>query len=168
MPRQIDYQSTFPCPAEQVFTTMVDPDFLRERLAAIGGPGAALLEHHRDADGARYRIRHGIDPGTMPAVVRTVLPGSITVERTEDWTHRNAGQYLGDVQVSIGSAPASASGGMRLRDVPDSGSELQIRIDASVHVPLIGGKVEDVVVGGIRTLLDMETDFTRRWLSGQR
>ena len=81
MSRQFDYRSTWPYPADEVYAAMVDPDYLRARLARIGGPGAALLEHHVDPDGVHYRLRHGLDPKDMPAVIRTVLPGDITIER---------------------------------------------------------------------------------------
>jgi Protein of unknown function (DUF2505) len=168
MSQQIDYRSTSPHPADEIYATMVDPDFLQARLAAIGGPGAALLEHHADGEGARYRLRHGIDPKAVPSVVRSVMPSNITIERTERWTRRDGGHYLGDVDVAISGAPGSVAGGMRLRDVPDEGSELQVRVDVTVKVPLIGGKIEGVVVEQLRSLLDMESAFTQKWLAGER
>lgn len=168
MPRQIDFRSTSTHPADEVYATMVDPDFLRARLEQIGGPGAALLEHTADIDGARYRLRHGLDSDHLPSMVRGVLPGSLTIERTERWTRQESGRYLGDVQVSIEGAPASAAGGMRLRDTPDGGSELQVRADITVDVPLIGGKIEGVVADQVQNLLRSESEFTQQWLAGGR
>jgi hypothetical protein len=168
MSRQIDHRSSAPHSADEVYATMVDPDFLRARLQQIGGQGAALLEHSADLEGARYRLRHGLDPEDLPSVVRAVLPGDLTVERSERWTRQDSGSYLGDVEVRIPGAPASAAGGMRLRDLPDGGSELNVRADVTVSVPLIGGKIEGIVAEQVLKLLTAETAFTRQWLAGNR
>jgi hypothetical protein len=166
MSRQIDYRSTSPHSADEVYATMVDPEFLRARLERIGGPGAGLLDHSADGGGARYLLRLGLDAKDLPSVVRSVLPGDVTIERNERWTRQDSGRYLGDVEVTIPGTPASATGGMRLRDLPDGGSELSVRADVRVSVPLIGGKIEGVVGEQVQKLLAAETAFTAAWLAG--
>jgi hypothetical protein len=165
MPRQIDYRSTSTYPADEVYATMTDPEYLRARLARIGGPGAGLLEHTADGEGTRYRLRHGLDAKDLPSMVRNVLPGELTIERTETWTRQGAGRYAGDVQVTIHGAPASAVGGMRLRDTERGDSELLVRADVTVNVPLIGGKIEDIIAQQVESLLAAETAFTQQWLA---
>jgi hypothetical protein len=165
MTRQIDYRSTSPHSADEVYATMVDPDYLRARLEQIGGPGAGLLEHTADVKGAHYRLRHGLDAKDLPSVVRGVLPRDLTIERSERWTRQDSGRYLGDVKVTIPGAPASAAGGMRLRDLTDGGSELQVRADVRVSVPLVGGKIEGIIGEHVQKLLAAETTFTRQWLA---
>ena len=164
MATQFDYRSTSTYPADEVYATMVDPDYLRARLAEIGGPGAALLEHSADTDTARYRLRHGIDPEKLPSLIRTVLPREVVIERTETWRRQGVGDYTGDIRVTIPGTPGSATGAMRLRDT-DGGSELHIRIEVTVNVPLLGGKVESMVSGHIKDLLASESAFTQQWLA---
>jgi Protein of unknown function (DUF2505) len=165
MSRQIDYRSTSPHSADALYATMVDPDYLRARLEQIGGPGADLLEHAADGKGAHYRMRHGLDAEDLPSVVRRILPGDLMIERSERWTRQDGGRYLGDVKVTIPGAPASAAGGMRLRDLPDGGSELNIRADVTVSVPIIGGKIEGIVGEQVQRLLTAETTFTQQWMA---
>lgn len=167
MSTQFDYRSSSSHPAEEVYAAMVDPDYLRARLEEIGGPGAALLEHSADADGARYRLRHGLDPNALPSMVRGVLPGEIVIERTESWKREAAGRFAGDTGVTIPGAPGSAAGVMRLRDL-DGGSELEIRIDVTVKVPVIGSLIEGTVGGHVKGLLAAESEFTQRWLERER
>jgi hypothetical protein len=164
MSRQIDFRSVSPYTADEVYATMVDPDYLRARLERIGGPGAALLAHSADVNGAHYRLRLGLDGKDLPSVVRAVLSGDVTIERDERWTRQDSGRYVGDVDVAIPGAPASATGAMRLRDLPDGGSELSVRADVRVSVPLIGGKIEGVVGEQVQRLLAAETAFTQTWL----
>jgi hypothetical protein len=165
MSRQIDFRSVSPHTADEFYATMVDPDYLRARLERIGGPGADLLEHSADVQGARFVVRQGIEAEDLPSVVRGVLPGNLTIERNERWTRQGSGRYVGDVDVTIPGAPASATGGMRLQDLPDGGCELNVRADVRVSVPIIGGKIEGVVGEQVQRLLAAETAFTKAWLT---
>jgi hypothetical protein len=103
----------------------------------------------------------------MPSVVRRVMPGEITIERSEQWA-REDGVYRGEVQVAIPGTPASAGGGMRLRDLSDGGSELHVRADVTVRVPLVGGKIEGIVGEQVQKLLAAESAFIRQWLAQDR
>ena len=53
---------------------------------------------------------------------------------------------------------------MGLRDA-GPGSELRIRTDVTVKVPLLGGRIEDSVGAQILKLLDSETAFTLDWMN---
>lgn len=165
MSRQIDYRSTSTYPADEVYATMVDPEYLESRLSRLGGRDAALLEHHADTESARYRLRHGMDAKDLPSMVRNVLPGDVVIERTESWTRKSAGHYHGEVEVLIKGTPASAAGGMRLRDLDGAESELLVRADVTVKVPLLGGRIEGVIAEQVQNLLGAETQFTLEWLA---
>lgn len=164
MSSRIDYLASSPAPADTVYATMVDPEYLRERLSRIGGRGAGLLEHAADEQGARYRVRHGLAAEDLPALVRNLVPGELVIERSERWTRKGDGQYLGEVDVTIPGTPASATGGMRIRDV-DGGSEFAVRAEVTVNIPLLGGRIEAAVGEQIRSLLGAESQFTQEWLA---
>lgn len=163
MPRQITHRSTSEFPAERVYSAMTDPEYLDARLEQLGGPGAALLEHSVDDDGARYRLRHGVDADVVPPMVRSLVAGDLVIERTETLTQAGPGRYTGTVAVSIPGTPASASGVMRLVDI-EGGSEFVVDAAVTVRVPLLGGKIESMVAGQIEGLLATETQFTIDWL----
>ena len=164
MSRQFDYRAMPPQPAAAVFAAMVDADCLRARLAALGGRNAALLEHEADADGARFRVRHGLDPSDMPQAVRSFLPSDFVIHRLETWRRSADGHYTGMADVDVPGTPASASGQMGLRDA-GTGSELRIRTDVTVRVPLFGSRIEGSVGEQILKLLDAETAFTLDWMN---
>ncbi|WP_214368054.1 DUF2505 domain-containing protein [Pseudonocardia sp. H11422] len=167
MARSIDYRSTSQHPADEVYATMVDPDYLRARLEHLGGPGAGLQEHTADVHGARYRLRHGLDAEHLPPIVQKVLTDDIVIERSERWTRTGEGRYDGEVTVRIPGTPASATGWMRLADLngADAGtSEFVVHADVTVRVPLIGGKIEATVAEQVTRLLASETAFTLDYL----
>jgi hypothetical protein len=163
MARSIDHRSTFDHPADKVFATMTDPEYLRARLRELGGPGSDLLEHEADAEHARYRLRQGLSEKDLPPIVGKVVSGDLAIERTET-LNRSGDGYTGDVAVQIKGAPASASGTMRLTPA-DGGTAFEVHADVSVSVPLIGGKIEEIVADQVRKLLNEETAFTASWLT---
>lgn len=168
MASQIDYRSTSTHSADDLYAAMVDPEFLKARLTQLGGPGAALVEHATDAEGARYTIRHGLESKDLPSVVRGLLPNPLVIERTENWKRHESGGYGGETSVTIRSTPASAMGGMRLRDLAEGGSEFLVRANVTVNVPLFGGRVEEVVGEQVKNLLAAESRFTAEWLAKPR
>ncbi|MGD9525823.1 DUF2505 domain-containing protein [Pseudonocardia sp.] len=168
MARSLAYRAASEYPAQDVYTVMVDADFLSARLRQMGGPGAALLEHKADADGARYALRHGLDAKDLPSFVAGFLPSTIVIERTETLRRERPGRYAGTVEVTIAGTPASASGGMRLADVAGGGSAFDVRADVTVSVPFVGGKIEGIVAEQVRQLLAAETRFTMDWIAAHR
>lgn len=168
MPSEIEHRSTSTYPAGKVYAAMVDRAYLDARLARIGGRDAGVLEYRADADGARYRLRHGLDADAMPSMVRSLLPGDIAIERTESWTRVDASRYDGEAQVDVQGTPASGVGGMRLRDDEAGGSLLVVRSAFTVDVPFIGGRIEQIIGQQVRNLLAAEAEFTQAWLDQHR
>ena len=163
MARSIDYRSTLAFPADKVFATMTDEEYLRARLRELGGPGSELLEHQVGPDGARYQLKQGLSEKDLPPIVGKVMQGDLAIQRTETLRATGPRAYGGDVDVAISGVPASASGTMSLAD-NGAGSEFEVHADVEVKVPLFGGKIEEIVAGQVRRLLEAETAFTVRWL----
>jgi len=163
MARSIDYRSTMAFPAEKVFATMTDEEYLRARLRELGGPGSELLEHEASPEGARYRLKQGLSESDLPPIVGKVMNGDLSIQRTETLRRISPGSYGGDVDVQISGAPASATGTMALAD-DGAGSLFEVHADVTVRVPLIGGKIEEIVADQVRRLLEAETAFTISWL----
>jgi len=163
MARSIDYRSTLAYPAERVFAAITDEEYLQARLREIGGPGSALLDHEATPEAARYELRQGLSEKDLPPIVGKVMNGDLAIVRTETLNRIQPGRYSGDVDVAIPGAPASASGTMALAEDGD-GSLFEVHADVTVRVPLIGGKIEEIVADQVRRLLEAETQFTVRWL----
>lgn len=165
MASSVDYRSISQHAADVVYAAMVDPAYLQARLIRLGGPGAALEEHAADAQGARYRLRHGLDESQLPSGVRMFLAGDIVVERAESWQRTADGHYDGELTVQIPGTPASAQGWMRLADLDTGGSEYVVHADVQVKVPLIGGKIEATVSEQMISMLEMESAFTTDYVN---
>lgn len=149
-----------------MYNTLVDADYLRARLARLGGTGAQLAEHSVRPDGAEFRLRHGVQAKDLPPAVRTLLGGDLTIDRVEKWRSDPAGGYTATTKVTIPNMPGELGGTMRLTG--DDGSDLVLDGSVRVPIPLVGGKIEETVAAQITKLLDSERDFTEEWLDQHR
>ncbi|HSK59429.1 MAG TPA: DUF2505 domain-containing protein [Actinomycetospora sp.] len=163
MPSRITHRATWDAPARDVYAELVDADHLRARLQELGGNDPALVEHTVDASGARVKLRQAVPAEFLPSVIRRFTGGDLVLDRVETWRPRDGGGYEGTVEVTVRGLPGSLSGTQRLTD-SGGGSVTEVDGQASVNVPMVGSRVEGVVVEQVDALLDAEDEFTRRRL----
>lgn len=169
MARRIEHRSTSEWPATRLYEALVDPDHLRERLRHLGGTSTELLDHATTPEGVTLRMRQSVAVDRLPPVARSVVGGDLLIDRTETWREAEPGHSVGEVAAEIAGVPCAIAGSMWLRDLdpPISGlvSEFVVEGTVRVHIPLVGGKLEDLVVDQVRKLLVAEERFTADWLS---
>ena len=147
-----------------MYAAVVTADYLKARLAALGGKNAALYDYTQSEDAAGYRLRHGVAAQDLPAAIRPLLGGDLKIDRVENWRAEPDGTYSGTVRVTIPGMPGDLTGKMKLADVDGGGSTVLITGAVSIPIPLFGGKVEEAVADQLGKLLDAEQKFTENWL----
>jgi hypothetical protein len=163
MAHQIDHHGRFSSDAPTVYAAVSSRPFLLARLAELGGEHSSLESYEEDGGMVRHHSRHGIPADVLPQAVRTLAAGSLTVDRRESWRPGD-GDYRGEVTIAIPGVPGELGGTQRIV-AAGSGSELIAAGSVHVPVPLLGGRIEESVIGYITELLDAESEFTRHWLS---
>lgn len=161
-------EQRFPAPLEAVEAALLDPTFVG-RLAQFPKLGAPeLLEHEVDGDVVRQHIRYRFTGALSPAVTSVVDQARLTwVEETtfDRRTHRGHHSIVPDhyaTRLSCGYTtrlePAGAQADATLRVTEG---------DIRVRFPLVGGKVEKAIVGGLADHADQEIDVLVGWLAEQ-
>jgi hypothetical protein len=141
-----------------MWEVLTDPDFLRAKLHAVGGPRAELVSRDDDGPGVTVVLRQTVPAGSLPSFVRAVLPGDLVIRRIERWQSAE-----GTVHAEVDGAPGTIGGTMSIEPDP-GGSVLVLRLEAKVPLPLVGGKVEKVITDSVSKLMDAEYEFTLQWL----
>lgn len=160
MARRIEVRTEYAHPVERVYAALTDETCVRERLASIGGRNSQLVSFSTDGGTTTAVMRQGIDAEHLPGVVRRVASNGVTIERTETW--RPDGR-TGTVEAAVSGFTGSLQGTTALTETA-GGSELVLDGEVKVGIPLIGGKIEDVIVEQLGKLLRAEAKFTNRWL----
>lgn len=167
MARRIEHRSTLSWPAHRVHEVLIDKDYLRDRLDALGGDEAELVEHSVTDDGVHLRVRQAVHADDLPSVARTVVGGDVKIDRSETWRREDDGHFTGEVAAAIPGVPCTITGSMWLRDVDGSEgtSEFVVEGSVKVSVPLVGGKLEDFVAEQVEKLLAAEESYAAEWLA---
>jgi hypothetical protein len=164
MARRIEHRTRSASDAKTVYATVVDAEYLNQRLAALGGTNATLFDYKQTADTASYRLRHGVAAQDLPAALRPILGSDLKIDRVESWRTQSDGTFAGTVRVTIPGMPGDLTGTMKLNDLQGGGSQVLITGSVSIPIPLFGGKVEEAVADQLSKLLDAEQKFTETWL----
>lgn len=139
---------------------LTDPGFLQDKVRTVGGPQAELVSRDEGPDSVTVVLRQMVPASALPSFVRSVLRGDLFIRRTETWNATG-----GTVHSEVDGAPGVINGKMRL-EPDEEGSVLCLQLEATVPLPLVGGKVEKAITNSVSKLMDAEYDFTVQWLRG--
>ena len=134
-------EQRIPAPQAAVEGTLLDSDFVAATadLPKLGAP--ELLENARDGDRAHQRIRYHFTAPLSGAVIRVVDPAKLTW--VDDATY------------------------VTLEALGDSTRRL-VTGELTVHVPLVGGRVERAIVDGLEEHANAEAELLGQWIAERR
>ena len=151
-------------PLERVEAALVDPDYL-ERLSTLPKLGRPTLVHRVEAgDLVHQWIKYAFVGDLNSAVRRVVDPARLTwvEESTLDRrTHRTTWRIVPDHYRNL----LRSSGEFRLDHVSADATRRTTDAEIKVTVPLVGGKVEQAIVSGLREHAAEEVEVLDAWLA---
>lgn len=156
----------YPSSVQAVLDAFADERYWLARLDASAGEGR-LDQLTRDRDGAvTVRTTEVLGSDTLPPLVRQVYPGDLRVERSERWSAVSGGSSTATVTGAVPGAPVKLSGNGLLCPA-QAGSRLALTASVEVRIPLLGGKIEEMLGGQLSELIAFEQRFTTEWLAGR-
>ncbi len=152
-------------PADAIDGALVDPVFLArmDELPKLGS--ADVVSNDRDGDVVRLAVRYLFQAELSSAVTRVVDPDKLTwvEESTCDLAaHHTTCQIVPDNYANLLQGSYEATIGPS-----GSGSQRTITGRIKVKVPLLGGKVEKAIVGGLSENADAQAILLTSFISGQ-
>jgi hypothetical protein len=146
---------------DEVFAAQADPHYViwkHEHMAAFDVSAAMREEGDHVVVSSSRRL-----PAEIPAMAKRFVGESILIEEVHDWAPPTAnGVRHGRVTASFGHAPMSVDGTLLLRPA-GSGSDMEVVIHSRAHVPLVGGKLENMVGDQFMRALRVEERIAPRW-----
>lgn len=140
---------------ETIFEKLTDPDFLVERCVALGEKN---IQCDVESDG---RLTTVILTRTikrdLPAVLAKIFGAENQMTMKEKWEDigkNKIGSYVVDVQ----GQPVTLSAKFKLKPT-DKGCEYSIDYTCKAKIPLLGGKVEDFILGQTEAGMRKEMDY---------
>ena len=183
MPKKLVYDVDVDVPAGVMyrhFTTIGYWEDLVEHYRA-NNTRTEIAHFRSDENGTDIAFAHIISGADLPALARPVFPGTFVVTREQHFdpfveqTNRADGRYRaivphvpvdveGDYTISD-RALADRGAADRGAADPGTGSRMRLQTRCTARVPLIGGQIEGMILGGLKGLFAGEGEFTADWIA---
>ncbi|HEX5252862.1 MAG TPA: DUF2505 domain-containing protein [Mycobacterium sp.] len=167
MPRSFDLSADYDGSVDEVHRAFTDANYWRARLAG-SGVDVAMLESMRvgGEDTVEVVTLQVIRSDKLPGMVTQLHSGDLRIRREEAWGPVTAGAATGSVVGSIVDAPVNLAGTAVLEPIEETGgSRLTFRATVQVRVPIIGGKLENIIGTRLAELVAAEQRFTTEWIA---
>lgn len=102
-------------------------------------------------------------PADLPGFAKKIVGDTTHVTQTEKWT-RNADAANATIEILVKNIPGGTTGTMSITP-SGSGTVWQSDFDIKVSVPLVGGKLEDVLKKETASNFKQEKAFNDTWLA---
>lgn len=135
----------------------------RERVGAAQGVVSSTVTVTPEDSGCRIVVDQVQDTAGLPAIAKKIAGETTRAVVTEAWTSPSAGT----IEIVAPGKPTKAIGTVSL--LPDgSGTRHVIELEVTVKVPIVGGKLENLMADNIKAGLDVEHTVGAAWLAGER
>ena len=155
-------QQRYSLDADALLVHYIDPAFLQAKYEALGRQDIRLLDNTRSAQRVRLRFAYteALDM-PLPDFARRFMPERQQIEQTVDW---DVAARTGRLGVDAKGSPAKLDATMQLAMADGGGCVNTIRWTVSVSVPLLGGKLEKLLVEGLRHKARRDQEVTAQLL----
>jgi hypothetical protein len=145
---QFNDKHSFDKPAATVLKMFSDRAYFERKYRELGNTGIEVLEHVADAKKFRIKVRYTAKNSSpqIPDFAKKFLGETNVVTQTDTW---DLEKKTGRLEAEIKGVPVKVSAEMKLAD-EGSGSANTLKWSLSCGIPLVGGKLEQVVAGDIQ------------------
>jgi hypothetical protein len=163
---RIRHELVYEASPDEVYAMVRDPAFREEVCAAMAVVDQDISVEPTGADGTEgVRVRIDMTQQTqgIPAFARKVVGDRTRIVQTEIWLSPTTA----DLEVKIPGKPGHIRGRITLT-LTGRGTVESFDGEATISVPLVGGRLEGLIEGLFTAGMDTEQAVGARWLAGDR
>ncbi len=139
-------KATFPRDAETVLKMFTDQDYFLKKYAMTGATNIQLIDTHKEGDRFSIEIKRDVPADVpLPSFAKKFVSDTMSVVQKDSW---NTSSRKGRLDIHIHGIPADLHRDMELVDEGES-STLVMDFHAKAHIPLIGKKVERLLLDDV-------------------
>ncbi len=159
---RFQHTSTYDAPAGDVFAMLSDPDW-RKAVGAAQGVVSSTVTVTPQGAGCRIVVDQEQNTAGLPAIAKKIAGETTRAVVTEVW----ASPTSGTIEILAPGKPTKATGTVTLES--DGTSTRHVTdLEVTVKVPLLGGKLEQVMADNIGKGMVVEQTVGAAWLEGER
>ena len=170
MGRRLDYTVAFDAPAGKIYQDLTSRQYWDALTDAYQWltPQSEVTSFSSGEAGTDVVFKHFLPRSELPPVARAVMPVDLVVARAQHYEpfDSDANSATGHFRATVPAMPGHFSGRYHLTET-DGGERSQLRLttECKVHIPFVGGTLEQLILSNITALFDAEEAFTADWIT---
>jgi hypothetical protein len=160
MVQRLTHTMTYDAPLADV-SAMLDNTAFREEVCAFQRVLRATVEIDDTPEGMRVVVDQVQPAKGIPSFAKKFVGDEIRIVQTEIWSS----ETRAELHVTIPGKPGEMTGTITLTE-SDATTTETVDVQVKVNIPLVGGKIEGLIVDLLRKALDAEQSVGRDYLSG--
>jgi hypothetical protein len=159
MTRSLVHELTYDAPADAVTAMLADRAF-REEVCDFQGVLRKTVVIEPVGDGMHVTIDQWQQTSGVPSFAKRIVGDETNIVQREIWST----PLLGDISVTIPGKPGDMTGTVRIAEAHGVTTET-VSLTIKVGIPLVGGKLEELIAGLLLKALKAENEVGRDYLS---
>lgn len=159
MSTRLVHEMVYDAPVEAVAAMLSDPRF-REEVCTSMNATTFTVAVEGGVDAKQVRIDMDQPTDRVPSFARKLVGETATVVQTETWTSPTQGEIV----VTIPGKPGEMRGTATLVEKDGVTTEL-VDMQVKVKIPLIAGKIEELLAKLLKSALKAEHRTGQAWLA---
>jgi Protein of unknown function (DUF2505) len=169
MPRSFDVSADYDGSVEVVHRAFSDANYWRALLTYTGVEETYLDSMRVGGESGNdntieVAMSQVIRRNSLPGLVTQLHRGDLHIRHTESWGPIIDGTATASLRGSIADAPVNLWGTVMLSPTADGGARIRSTLSVQVRIPIIGGKVEKLLVTHLTGVVETEQRFTAEWI----
>ncbi|MFI5781720.1 DUF2505 domain-containing protein [Nocardia sp. NPDC051570] len=167
MARRLDYSARYPLHTiKEVYAALSDRAYWDARMTEMRkySPNDVVSLDGGDG-GIEVVLQHVLPRDMLPDLAQAVMRKDMVIARKETFGPFGP-EVTGEYSASIPAGPGSLVGTLHLFPT-ETGCTLRTSSTAKVFIPLLGPKLEQLLLINLVDLLRAEAEFTAQWLDEQ-
>jgi hypothetical protein len=159
-PMKFRHELSYDASPPEVFEMLADPAF-REKVGEALDVVSADITLARNGDGFTLTNDQVQRTEGLPSFAKKIAGDTTRVIQTEEWSSASGGT----LRIDAVGKPTSMAGTIEL--VPEGQGTVEVvELEIKAKVPLIGGKLENLMAEQVRDGMDTERRVGQAWLKG--
>ncbi|MFI6167318.1 DUF2505 domain-containing protein [Nocardia sp. NPDC051052] len=166
MARRLDYSARYPLhTTKELYAALSDRDYWDARMAEMRkySPGNEVANLMVGDGGIDVELHHVLPREMLPEIAQAVMRKDMIITRKESYGPFGAEEVTGKYSAAIPAGPGSLGGTIRLFPT-DTGCTMRFSSEAKVFIPMVGPRLEQLMLVNLIDLFRAEAEFTVQWL----
>lgn len=144
---------------DQVFEMLATPAF-REEVCEAQKVVSSKVEQTRDGNRLSSRVEQVQNTEGVPAFAKKIVGDKTTVIQAEEWSSPTSAKLT----VTIPGKPGTIEGTVEMSE-SGGGVDEVVTLHLTVGIPLVGGKIENILAELLTKAMRKENETGKKWLT---